>query len=360
MILMRNINFPSLIIGFFFVLAFFDLTIKSNIYILIPLIVFFYILIGRFSYYLSFTLPLILIGFVYLFYFGFDEFFRFQKTFLLVVPITYLLFVYKINLSNTLRYFLIVNVFIVYLEFIVYNLFGIILMPNTSIMIGWPRYHAFFPDSNFFSYTILCYVVYDRITRGKYNLWMIGSIFISLSISAILVLIFFYLFYNVYVNNLERIKYIRTKFLLVFIFSMTAYFYFTINADDLRGLSENESVQFKIVSMSIRLDMQSQAIKNIFENNSFFLGLGSGAAKTLNEFGLNLHNTYLQAFLESGFFVFSIILIFFLKIFFEINILFLPFLMILLLLGNILEIFYFPLVLFIFYLSRVYDKSIMQ
>lgn len=97
--------------------------------------------------------------------------------------------------------------------------------------------------------------------------------------------------------------------------------------------------------------------KNIFYSQmiAILFGMDAGTTKEMNEYGLNLHNTYLQAFLEIGLIGLLTILGFFLIIFFNINILFLPFLSVIFLLGNILEVFYFPLLLFIFYLSKLYE-----
>ena len=88
--------------------------------------------------------------------------------------------------------------------------------------------------------------------------------------------------------------------------------------------------------------------------------MGSGYARKMNERGMNLHNTYLQTFLEIGLIGLLVIIVFFFVIYVNINILFLPLLASFFLLGNVLEVFYFPLLLFIFFLSKVYDNYLIS
>lgn len=350
----RN-DFYIQMIAIFFILSFIDLTIKLNIYIFIPLFLFFILIFSSFNYKLSYVLPFSIFGLIYFIIYGFGELYRFEKTFLIAIPITYLLFKYSPYMPKVLRYFLNLNVLVIYVEFFTYNVFGLLLMPNTDVMLGLPRYHAFFSDSNFYSYSIVCYMIYNKIKSDKFNLWYIGSIFISLSISAITVMVLFLMFFGIYKKYISKVKNTRILFLFFITFGMSFYYYTVLNSDDIRKLSEDEAIKFKLVSMSIRFEVQSQAIHSIIENNSILFGMGTGTAKEMNDYGLNLHNTYLQAFLEIGLIGLLTIIGFFLIIFFNTNVLFLPLLSVIFLLGNILEVFYFPLLLFIFYLSKVYE-----
>ena len=353
-------NFYTQVIGLFFILSFFSLTFKTNIYIFIPLFLLSIIFLSSFSYKIAYLLIVFMIGLMYLVVFEFGEFYRFEKTLLLAVPITYILLKYPPQVSKSLKYFINISVFLIYLEFIFYNIFGMTLMPNTTVTLNWPRYHALFEDSNFYSYTILIYLIFNKIQYNKYNFFYIGSILISLSISAITIMIILLLSLNSYKKNISKIKNIRVYVFYLITLVMTLYYIVALNTSNIIDLSDNKVVQWKLHSMSLRFDVQSQAIDKIIENDTVLLGMGSGYARKMNERGMNLHNTYLQTFLEIGLIGLLVIIVFFFVIYVNINILFLPLLASFFLLGNVLEVFYFPLLLFIFFLSKVYDNYLIS
>jgi len=127
-----------------------------------------------------------------------------------------------------------------------------------------------------------------------------------------------------------------------------------MNSDKIRNLSDDPFLQFKLVSLSIRFEVQKNAINKLMETDNLLLGLGIGSARKLNDRNLNLHNTYLQVLVEIGLLGLIPILGLFIFIFWNIHILYVPLLSIMFLLGNIMEVFYFPLLLFIFFLSNAY------
>lgn len=349
------------LLNIFFVMAFFDFTYTYNIYIVILLILFILIILNKFDKKLVYALPLILLAFLYLIVFSFGEFYRFEKTFLLIIPIVYVSLLYEIRIINILKYFLHMNILFIYIEFIYYILFGSTIFPNTTSTLEFMRYHSFFQDSNFFSYTILIYIIFQKINTGKYNVFYIGSLLLSLSISAIGIFIIFIFFFPFFIKKAQ----IWTTFLRVFSFILITaitfiYYFIVMNSNEIRDLSDNQLISFKLESMARRFDVQSNAINLLIDQNSLLLGLGNDAAKKSNTEGLNLHNTYLQIFLESGFITILLVVCFIIFMFWSINILFVPILSVMFLLGNIMEVFYFPLLLFIFFLSKVYENNLIR
>ena len=204
-------------------------------------------------------------------------------------------------------------------------------------------------------------MIYQKINDSKYNLYYIGALFLSLSVSAIVIFILLYLFLPIFIKKVFNYKRFFRIFSFISIVIMTLiYYYIVMHNSDLRNLSDNKFVNFKLVSMSIRFDVQSNAIKRLIKEDKLLLGFGAGTAKKMNDYGLNLHNTYLQMLFEIGLLGILLFFCFFIIIFWQINIAFIPILSFIFLLGNIMEIFYFPLISFIFFLSNVYENNLIR
>ena len=345
----------SFLVSAFFVVSFFSLTYKYNFYIIFALMIFMYILMNKFRVKLGFLIPLFLITLIYYVDSGFGGFYRYLKTLLLIIPLSYVIFTNKIKINKLFLFFININVLLIYIEFLTYQLLGIIIFSNTTNTLGLLRHHAFFEDSNFFSYTILIFILYGKTVYNKYNFYYIGALLISLSVSAISV--FLILVIILYLHRkyfLRYSRFIRVSF-FVFITIFISLYYFTVmNSDKIRNLSDDPFLQFKLVSLSIRFEVQKNAINKLMETDNLLLGLGIGSARKLNDRNLNLHNTYLQVLVEIGLLGLIPILGLFIFIFWNIHILYVPLLSIMFLLGNIMEVFYFPLLLFIFFLSNAY------
>ena len=70
----------------------------------------------------------------------------------------------------------------------------------------------------------------------------------------------------------------------------------------------NEALQYKLTSVRIRFNIQASAIEAILNSDKLILGLGAQKALTLNDLGKNLHNNYLQIFVEMGILTSSFVL----------------------------------------------------
>jgi O-antigen ligase len=133
------------------------------------------------------------------------------------------------------------------------------------------------------------------------------------------------------------------------------YYLAVIHNDKLSEFSDNPVIKIKLVSLGIRLDIQNKGINQIINDSNYLTGSGINTAKKTNDLNLNLHNTYLQMFLEMGLITFGIVFLSLIIVMFNINILFLPLFSVMFVLGNFLEVFYFPLLIFILFLSKDYD-----
>jgi hypothetical protein len=138
------------------------------------------------------------------------------------------------------------------------------------------------------------------------------------------------------------------------------YYNLIVYAKELREIAilyEGFIVQNKLISLAIRFEGQVD-ILNLMDNiKTFFLGIGAGNTKTVIVTGANLHNSYLQIFLEMGF-VFLITVLSFIGYFlFTLNKNFIIIFCVVFLLGNILEVVYYPLLSFIYFLSKSYENK---
>ena len=112
--------------------------------------------------------------------------------------------------------------------------------------------------------------------------------------------------------------------------------------DYIQQLDVNELVKLKSVSMTLRLQTQHEALTYLL-NHDPLCGVGAGLTTQLMTKGINLHNGYLQLFFEMGalLLVPTIILIAS-SIAFMRDAFYIPLFCVLLILGNILDIVYFP------------------
>jgi len=343
------------LVNLFFILSFLSITYKYNIYVILLLVIGIFAISKKFKTSLSIILPLFLIPIIYFIEFGFNEFYRVEKTLLMIIPIGYIIYYFRLKVSKILIYFVNINVAFIYIEFILYHFLGITIFPDTTNTLGLLRHHAFFEDSNFFSYVLIAFIIYNKIISKKYNIFYIIALFISLSVSAII--IFFILIFGLYIHQnyfKGYQKFIRIVAFVLTSFFVVLYYFAVMNNDKIQNLSDNPFVKFKLVSMSIRFDVQKKAINTLIEKDSLLFGLGAGSARKLNDRNLNLHNTFLQIFVEIGLIGLLFVVVFCIFILFNIHIYFVSLWSVFILLGNIMEVFYFPLLLFIFFLSNSY------
>lgn len=353
-----TMNTPSInniIINIFFVLAFFVTTHTLNIDIILLFIFLFIVMFHKFSSNLKFLFPFILFGFVYLVEKSFGDFYRFEKTYLFLFLLFYIMNSKYIKLNTILSKFILLNVIFIYLEFLFVHLTGITIFQNTVVDYGFARHHSFFEDSNFYCYTVLIYIYYNFVKTGKINFWYLGSIIISMSASALVATTLLLIFLKYFRKILKYGITTRIVFFMISLIITIFYYLAVIHNDKLSEFSDNPVIKIKLVSLGIRLDIQNKGINQIINDSNYLTGSGINTAKKTNDLNLNLHNTYLQMFLEMGLITFGIVFLSLIIVMFNINILFLPLFSVMFVLGNFLEVFYFPLLIFILFLSKDYD-----
>lgn len=332
-------------------MAFIDYTISNNIYLFLPIIfLFLNIKIGSGLYFIAASS--IVLSVLYYFFRDLEYLVRFIKTYLLAIPLIFYILRCKFNSDLLITIFFKLNAALIYCEFIIYSLTGHLVFADTTIMLSYPRYKALFSDSNFFSYAMLCFIIYDRIRHGRFSLYLVGSILLSLSFSAIGILVFLVLFNGIFLRfHLRRLFSVLFVLLTSAIFIL--YYFILFYVDNLRDFFESSIFSFKAISMSMRLELQKPALNSILSMESFWFGHGPGSARILSEADLNLHNTYLQVFYEVGFISFALVIGTFIFLLKYVDKRFYPILCCIFLMGNIMEVFYFPLFAFIFYLSML-------
>lgn len=348
------------LIELFFILGFFSFTYTYNIYILYGLILLPICLYKKQTTYIVLFLFFILLSLSIPYFFIHDgrASFRVLKTALIFLPllILYSLKGIEFQLSGLFHGFMKVSAFLVILDFFLYFLIGRMLMGGTESDF-LPRPIGLMEDSNFFSYLMLVYIFYLKKEGGTYNLFFIISLILSGSLAAIscfLILTLLFRFCNI--EKLSQSKFI--KYLVIIFTSICFIAYFNI-AFNYNNIMENVEVadmdgieKVKFYSLMMRFGAQNEALMMIDSPSKIFFGIGAGNTKNLTEREMNLHNTYLQLFLEQGFVIFFFFALFIVILVTKIkNTYYVILFCLVFLLGTILEVFYYPLLSFIFFIS---------
>lgn len=341
------------LIEIFYILSFLSITYTYNINIAFSILVLFFMIAQKNKY--NILIPLILILLLCVPYFILNDFrsvYRAIKTSIVFMPLFFLPVLrftdYKI--SEVFHWFMFINASIVYIDFILYFAIGKTIGNFTSTGI-FPRPCGLIEDSNFYCYLTIIYLFFLKYTDNQINKFYVISVFLSGSISAIIT--FFFLRFIYKINNNMNFEW--KKWGLVGLFIFFIYIIILLNASNIilfiQELDAAPFIKLKLHSMMLRLTVQSDAINYIIEHGLIF---GAGAGETLNIIGrgINLHNGYLQLLFEMGPILFFICIYF---IFLCLKNLgskfFVPLFFCLFLLGNILEVIYFPLLSFILFLS---------
>lgn len=361
-----------------FVFSFAYYTYTTNIFVIFGFLL---IVLYMFSTRLSKILPLMFvlsfipIFFIYYSKFGFDGGFRVFKTFVIFAPF-FVLSGFKMNLNDgwkllkPLHYFMTGAAVLVCIDFCLYFAVGKTIGSFTES--GFmPRPNGFMEDSNFFSYSVVSYIIFLKYTYRKSTKLFIMAVFLSGSFSAIFMLLVLLVIYKMKIfSNLVKYsrkwKFIRYSIFTSVLFVSVSYMSIVSNKEEIINYLEEATeasplMQVKIRSMFYRFEAQNTAVNIISQSGDELFGGGPGITKTLNERGMNLHNTYYQIFVEMGFVL--IILVIFILLYYMLcidNINFMLLYAVMFLFGNMLEVYYFPLLPFIYFLYVFYQNKVRE
>ena len=354
----------------FFILSFAYITYASNIYIvwgiitLIPILFF-----TKRNNIIPFLFTICFFFFVCLYYvlYGIEGGFRILKTY--TICLTFIILsqskqeAEKIQiLLKPLHYFMTLSAWIVCIDFVLYWGGGHTIMNFTSSGL-MPRPNGLMEDSNFYSYLMVCYIMYLKYTYGKSTKLFIISIFLSGSFSAIMILLLLLFFYKrTTINNLsqrmQKWKVWRILIIMSVLIIHLSYYmileYKNQIIDYIEAVDMNPLLKVKAASMFHRFESQEIAIHEINKSGKYFFGGGPGITRTLNDRDMNLHNTYYQMYVEIGGIMLFIVAFFLFYYMLDIkNVSFLLLFGIMSLFGNMLEVFYAPVLSFIYFLYKL-------
>lgn len=121
--------------------------------------------------------------------------------------------------------------------------------------------------------------------------------------------------------------------------------------------TSNDYMAEKLVSLSLRFESQLEAFDALAFDHDYWWGIGAGKTREITAKGMNLHNSFLQVLLEMGICCLLIVFAFSVFCYHYLDKCFVLLFIALFLLGNVLEVFYFPLLSFILFLSAVYKNE---
>ena len=338
----------------FYILSFFAFTYQYNINILYALLLFVFIPRQRNKPILICALAILsLLVVLYFIVHDGRAAYRIVKTLAVFMPLFFMpvLERTRYRLSFLFHVFMVVNAWLVYADFFLFFTTGRTIMHFTTTGI-LPRPCGLIEDSNFFSYLMVVYCIYRKRVTGSYSKFLLGSVVLSGTLSAVSMMFFLLLFYKMRKNRefCSRWRYVLGSASLIFLYFCIVSYSENI-VDYIQQLDVNELVKLKSVSMTLRLQTQHEALTYLL-NHDPLCGVGAGLTTQLMTKGINLHNGYLQLFFEMGalLLVPTIILIAS-SIAFMRDAFYIPLFCVLLILGNILDIVYFPLLSFVFFIS---------
>jgi O-antigen ligase len=293
--------------------------------------------------------------------------FRIIKTAVVFLP---LLSVYSLNnpqyrLSKAFYWFMMIAALLVCIDFVLYFITGTMIMGGTES--GFlPRPRGLMEDSNFFSYLMLVYIFYLKKQEGRYNYLLVLSLILSGSLAAISCFLLLSLFYR-FTDHVKLSKSKLIKYLTLIITGISFFVYFN-TAFNYNKIMENVEVsemdgleKVKFYSLMLRFGAQNEALMLIDSPSKILFGIGAGNTKNFTEREMNLHNTYLQLFLEQGLIVFVLFALLILLMALKIHDTYYVILFcVIFMLGTILEVFYFPLLSFIFFISHFSNKGLYE
>ena len=342
----------------FFITGFTLLTYKYNVYIALGFLPLYCMLREKIYKGVAFFLILFfLLPILYYVYAGPVSSFRVMKTMIVLLPVYYtnLLKNSSFALSPIFKWFMKINAILVCVDFILYFTVGTTIMKFTES--GFmPRPCGLLEDSNFFSYLMLVSIFYYRWKEGRYNKLFVISLLLSGSFSAIGAFTALLIVYGCLNKRNKCSIRMRIFFILATISVMSLYDWIAIHPDEILSIVSswniNDLIKVKIASMSHRFNTVSNAMSEIDSLEEVLMGIGAGKTRSLSDIGLNLHNSFLQMFLEMGAVLTGTVIFVLLYMVWHIQHLrYVILFCIITMLSSIMETFYNPLLSFVYYIS---------
>ena len=358
---MRNLISFNGLYNIFFVLGFFSLTYAMNLYIVFACAILFCLFLGSdVRHRKGFYVYLVSVGVLTTFYLLIHDggaAYRIFKTLTLIWLTLYIPLVNDLRITKLLHCFLLFNAALIYIDVVLYNTLGLSLTTGVETH-GFRRFSGVIEDSNFFSYLLFVYIYYLKVKTGHFNYFLIGAVLLSFSLSLIITMFGVIILFHV--KKLWVLPNRNVKVLggMVLVGVFVIYYGMLFVLTTLRDVdTSNDYIAEKLVSLSLRFESQLEAFDALELNDDYCWGLGAGKTREITTEGMNLHNSYLQILLEMGIVCLLIVFAcaFYCYYFLDKN--FVLLFVAIFLLGNVLEIFYFPLLSFILFLSYVYRQE---
>lgn len=225
----------------------------------------------------------------------------------------------------------------------------------------WFRASGPFQDSNFYTYTMVAYMMMLKYHDGRHTRLFITSILLSGSLSGIILMLFLLLARRR--QWFEGKHAFRHRMIICFVTlaMMAGYFTFVSNSANIqRWVATTEMhpfIKLKSISMMLRFEAQADGAAAMQEHGDILFGVGAGETRNITTTGLNLHNTYYQILLEMGVVLYLAVMLALIYYMFRIkDIRFLLVYAGLFILGNMLEVYYFPILPFVWFCYK-YKES---
>ena len=358
---MKNLLSFSDLYNAFFVLGFYFFTYATNIYIVFAFAILFCLFLSstkeyRKILYVYLISTILMVGFYLAIHDG-GAAYRIFKTLTLVWLTIFIPVVNDLRISKLLHYFLLGNALLIYIDVLLYNFLGFSLTNGVETY-GFMRVAGVIEDSNFFSYILFCYIYYLKIMTGKFNYFLIGAVLLTFSLSLIITMVCVFILLQI--KSLWKLPEMYVKVLggIVLVVAFLVYYGLLFVLTTVRDIDTSDDyIAEKLVSLSLRFESQLEAFDALAINNDYWWGIGAGKTREITTKEMNLHNSYLQILLEMG--ICCLLIVFALGVFCYryLDKYFVLLFVALFLLGNVLEVFYFPLLSFVLFLSMVFKNE---
>lgn len=203
----------------------------------------------------------------------------------------------------------------------------------------------------------MLYILFENNNR-EIQFFLIGAVLLSFSLSLILTMVC--VFVVLQMKKIWQWSEVRVKLLggIILIVAFLIYYGLLFVLTTVRDVDTSSGyVAEKLVSLSLRFESQLEAFDALAADHDYWWGIGAGKTREITTKEMNLHNSYLQILLEMGVCCLLVVFAFGVYCYHYLDKHFVLLFVALFLLGNVLEVFYFPLLSFILFLSVIYKNN---